>query len=71
MDNDSEKNVWLRRELCDMVTYCDLNSLYLTRDTLLMVLVSLNFDEEKSKPRTHAVIKVENNGKENDLSGLH
>ena len=42
-----KKNSWLKREICDMIEYCEMNGLPSTRDTLIMALVSLNIDEDR------------------------
>ena len=46
MLNPHDRYQWLRREVCDMITFCELNSLFMMREALLMSLVNLNLDEE-------------------------
>lgn len=36
---------WIKREICDIIEFCEINSMPLTRDSLLMALVSLNLDQ--------------------------
>ena len=64
MQNPQDRYQWLRREVCDMITFCELNSLLMMREALIISLVNLNLDEEaKNKDEARVVI--------NDLALVH
>lgn len=48
MEGSKNQTEWIKREICDMIEFCKLNQLPLTRHSLLMVLVSINLDEAEN-----------------------